>query len=1119
MNITMKRFACIFGVTLALVACSTSDKVDIKGSEEALVQLHEGWENPPQSARTRVWWHWMNGNITKDGLKKDLEWMHRIGLGGYHNFDAAFATKPIVEKRLIYMEPDWKDAFAYAIQLSDSLGLEATIASSPGWSTTGGPWVEPKDAMKKLVWRTMNVQGGQAVKGQLPAPFKTTGSFQNGPVQGRGQAAKVADYYEDIAVMAVKRPEGAKSLAELGAKITSSGGNFSIAALNDDDIMNSTLLPSNPNGDFAWIQYEFPEAQTMRSVTIVDGSTGGYGSSRATTALESSNDGKTFTKVCDLPAGRVRQRTLSIPVTTAKYFRFTFQNPRTPQATNMFGGSRGPAPVTPKGTEIAELGIYPYSKVNRFEDKGGWAAIGNASGLATPASPDEIFAKTTDVVDITDKVDAQGNLDWDAPAGNWKIYRFGWSLTGKQNHPATAEATGLEVDKLDPEAWTRYFHHYFDMYKDASNGMLGQKGIQYVLNDSYEAEQENWTPAMFEAFKSHAGYDLKPWLPVLAGEVIGSPEESDAFLWDWRMTISDLIAENYDLLTKIAQDEYDMKGRYTESHEAGRAFVVDGMDVKRTSQVPMSAMWVTASWLPNNPDGTPNRSMYNLDGLESASVANIYGQNVVATESMTAPGQGGLAYSYHPGNLKFLADIEMSNGTNRFVIHESAHQPVDDKVPGLSLGGIGQWFNRHETWAEQAKVWVDYMSRSCFMLQAGRNVADILDYYGEDDSVISVYGSTMPDSPFGYRYDFASPDVLLNRMTVKNGELVSTAGTTYKVLWLDKNQDYMSVPILRRIAEFADKGIVICGSKPKHPAGLMDDRAEFDSLVQQIWGSGRQNVTEGVALSDVLKNVGIEPDFSVNSRSEFRYLHRTFNGAEIYWVNKPSMEYETVEASFRTTGLKPRVWHPDAGVIEDATYRVENGRTIVTLELVPDDAVFVVFAGAGETSFTVPAVTETQVATVSTPWTVKFQENRGAPTEAEFPVLKDYRESREFGIKYFSGIASYNNTIALQKADGKVFIDLGEVHDLAEVWLNGQYCGTAWKTPFKVDVTDAVKDGENSLEIKVVNVWVNRLIGDEQPDCPEKITYVDSRAYRADSPLKPAGLIGPVSFRVETAVK
>ena len=1099
----MKKATVFTALVLALTACGSSDNQ----SAASLQELKAGWENPDQSARPRVWWHWMNGNITKDGIKKDLQWMHDIGLGGFHNFDASSSTPTIVEKRLVYMDEGWQDAFGFAARTADSLGLEMTVASSPGWSTTGGPWVQPQDAMKKLTWRTMLVDGGRQVSARLPEPFRTTGAFLDGPFSGRGFSAAQYEHYEDIVVLAVRQPEGTRTLAELGAKVTSSGGKFTLEQLTNGSVSDNVLLPSGPEG-YAWIAYAFPEPQTIKAVTVVDGTMGGPGGAGPARAfLETSQDGKLYTRVCALPGGGVIQRTLTIDPVSARYFRVVFNNPAAPRG-NAFGFG-GPVQA-PKGTNIAELVLHTETPVNQAEDKAGFSARSYLTNAVTPASK-EPFAQTTDVEDITDKV-KDGVLSWDAPEGRWKIYRFGWSLTGKQNHPAPAEATGLEVDKLDPKAWTRFFHTYFDMYKKASGGLLGEKGVQYVLNDSYEAEQENWTPAMFEEFSTRRGYDLKPWLPVLAGEVIGSPEASDAFLWDWRTTIGDLITANYDLLTEIAQKDYGMKGRYTESHEAARVYVVDGMDVKRTSQVPMSAMWVTASWLPDNPDGTPNRTIYNLDGLESSSVAHIYGQNVAAAESMTAPGGEYRSYAYHPGNLKFLADLEMSNGTNRFVIHESAHQPSDAHVPGLSLGGIGQWFNRHDAWAPLAGMWVDYLSRSCFMLQAGKNVADLLIYYGEDDNVIGVYGNTMPEAPAGYRYDFASPDVLLTQLTPdKKGNLVAKSGVSYKVLWLDKNIDYMSIAVLRKLAEFADAGVVICGSKPSHKAGQAGTDEEFQTLVNRIWNSGKANVTTGKSVADVIASV-VEKDFIPESASEFRFLHRTLPGVEIYWINKPSKDYETVKVSLRTAGGKPQLWHPESGEIEDVTYEVTGGRTVVTLPMVPDDAVFVVFSGKGASRYTVPAVSEKAIASVDTPWKVKFQEKRGAPAEAEFAKLASYTENADPGIKYFSGVATYTNTLQCPAVGGKVVLDLGTVADLAEVYVNGQYCGAAWKEPYRVDITGAVKEGANQLEIRVANVWVNRLIGDEQPGAT-RITYTDSRTgYRAESRLNPAGLLGPVKL-------
>ena len=643
------------------------------------------------------------------------------------------------------------------------------------------------------------------------------------------------------------------------------------------------------------------------------------------------------------------------------------------------------------------------------------------------------------------------------------------------------------------------------MYKDASGGLIGQQGVQYVLTDSYEAECETWTPAMFNEFQTRRGYDLKKWLPVLSGEIIGSPQQSDAFLFDWRITIGELIADNYTLLSKIAKEDYGMKGRYTESHEGGRAYVGDGMDLKATAEVPMSAMWVTAPWVPVGPDGQPDMSVYDADDKESASVAHIYGQNIAAAESMTAPGGGGKSYSYHPGNLKYVADRELSNGINRFVIHESAHQPDDVHVPGMSLGGIGQWFNRHDSWAPMAGIWADYMSRSCFMLQAGKNVADILYYYGEDANVTSVF-QRAPSIPVGYQWDYLNPDGLLNHISYNKGQLVSTGGTSYKVIWMDRNMEVMSVPVLKKIASLVQAGAWIGGTRPTRPASLTDDATEFASLVADIWDSGRKNVVETKELADLLKAAGIAED--INIPEGYKFIHRTLKGAEIYWVNKPAKDYQTVTLSFRVSGQKPMLWHPDNGLQEEVSYAQNNGRTEVTLNLVPDDAVFVVFSGKAEKDYKMPVAERKNELALEGTWTVKFQEKRGAPDSAEFTSLDSYTESSDQGIKYFSGIASYNNSFEAQPGE-KTVLDLGRVADLAEVYVNGEYCGAAWKEPYLVDITKAIKQGNNTLEVKVANVWVNRLIGDEQPGAT-RIGWTDAQGFNGQEPLLPAGLLGPV---------
>ena len=442
----MKKITFCILALLAICACSNQPQIP----EVSLEELKDGFQNPPQEARVQVWWHWMNGNITKDGIKKDLTWMKRIGLGGFHHFDAGVSTPQIVENRLVYMDEGWKDAFAYATSLADSLGLEMTVASAPGWSATGGPWVEPKDGMKKLVWKTVNVEGGKNLSLSLPEPYKTTGLYQNLPlaenyIEAEGQTP--TEYYEDIAVLALKITDEDLTMEEMGAKLTSSSGKFTVEQLSDGDLTNSSMLMAHPSG-FGWIQYEFPTSVTIKSLKMVGAS------GTTNTQLEASDDGKSFKQVCFIRGGNVAQVTMSVPATTAKYFRVKVANPRAAGG-GFFGMGGGPS-TPPAGTMIAELELYPFSRVHRFEDKAAFSSASNMSNTPTPSVDGEVFPTADDVVDVTAYYN-DGKLSWNAPEGNWKIIRYGWSLTGKQNHPAPLEATGLEVDKLDREAWLDYF--------------------------------------------------------------------------------------------------------------------------------------------------------------------------------------------------------------------------------------------------------------------------------------------------------------------------------------------------------------------------------------------------------------------------------------------------------------------------------------------------------------------------------------------------------------------------------------------------------------------------------------------------------------------------------------
>ena len=617
--------------------------------------------------------------------------------------------------------------------------------------------------------------------------------------------------------------------------------------------------------------------------------------------------------------------------------------------------------------------------------------------------PDAI--RKADVIDLTSKMRADGTLDWTPPAGSWVVLRMGYSLTGATNRPASPEATGLEVDKLSRPHVKAYFDNYLGQYKDTVGTLMGKRGLQYVITDSWEAGVQNWTDDMIAEFAKRRGYDMRPWLPVLAGRIVESAEASDRFLWDFRKTIADLTTENhYDQLTTLLR-ERDM-GRYTESHESGRAFIGDGMEVKRNADIPMSAMWTAG------PGQATER--YDADVRESASVAHIYGQNLVAAESLTA---GSGAWSFSPETLKPTADRLLAMGLNRFVIHTSVHQPSNDKIPGLGLGPFGQWFTRHETWAEQAKVWTTYLARSCYMLQQGKFVADIVYYYGEDSNITALFGNRPPEIPAGYNFDYVNADALMNRLSVTNGQITTTTGMSYRVLALDPNSRHMSLAVLRKIRDLVNAGAVVVGPKPIDSPSQADDQAEFKTIADQLWGPGigKGKVYGSQTIAEVLAALQVAPDFEYGKPQQdtnLLFVHRKLADGDLYWVNNRNARVEILDASFRVTGKAPEFWHADTGVTEPASYRIANGRTTVPLRLEPNDAVFVVFRRASTApSRTLPLPAETKLGTVQGSWDVAFQPNRGAPASISLDSLSSWSDNSDAGVKYFSGTGTYTKTI------------------------------------------------------------------------------------------------------------
>jgi hypothetical protein len=842
-----------------------------------------------------------------------------------------------------------------------------------------------------------------------------------------------------------------------------------------------------------------------------------------TKTLEASDDGQTFRRVLTLNGGGAPEHTVSFAPVQAKFFRVTFTPAPRPPVPSWAAGSNassfGIDPNKPPTTyKIGELELHADARVSHFEEKAAFVTDGNLYQYPTQSVDGSSAIGKSSVIDLTAKMQTDGTLDWTPPAGQWMVLRIGYSLLGITNHPATPEATGLEVDKLDRRYVKDYFDKYLDSYKETVGAeWMGKRGIRNVINDSWEAGSQNWTDNMLAQFKALRGYDATPWLPVLTGRVVESAEASDRFLWDFRKTIADLIANEH-----YGQLEATLHGRgmghYGESHEGGRAFVADGMEVKKFNEVPMSAMWTQVPGV--------NKIQYtaNADVRESASVAHIYGQNLVAAESMTASAAAPWAWS--PATLKPTADAEMLAGVNRFVIHESTHQPLIGKAPGLTLGPFGQWFNRNETWAEQARPWIDYLARSDYLLQQGHFGADVLYFYGEDSNLTAIFGGKSPDVPAGYGFDYINADGLIHEFSVEGGQLIAKSGMRYKVLYLDPFSSHMSLPVLRAIHKLVEDGASVAGPKPTDDPSQADNQGEFLKLSSELFGDGlgvhrvgKGTVYAGQTLNNVFTVLHVQPDFDYTRRGsndDVEFVHRKLTEGDVYFIDNRSDDGTTVNATFRVTGKQPELWHAETGTSEPVSFKIENGRTTIPLRLEPWGTVFVVFAKTtSATSRTVPTAKETTLSAVNGSWTVSFEPGRGAPASATMEKLSDLSLSADPGVKYFSGIATYTNTVqASPDWFGKgahLLLDLGAVRFLATVSVNGKDVGEVWHAPYRIDVTSALKPGANQIEVRVVNTWVNRLIGDVQPGAT-KITFTDVKPYKENSPLQSSGLLGPVTL-------
>ncbi len=1046
----------------------------------------------------------MNGNVSLEGAKLDLAWFKRVGLGGVHIFAGSLLEPHVVNPPVDFMTEPWKTIFRQATLLARQAGLDVTIAGSPGWSETGGVWVAPENAMKKYVWSELQIEGGRVFEGSLPQPPATTGPFLGVKAARRGAVPKElhGDIYWDSMVVAFPTPPA--EMAVGSGRWSSSAGAIDLTRLRGANLAESVSLPVAVGSDSAWIEVAYARPTTLAGLTLglatpadVEIQAGGREGELLRTVLRAKADST------EAPAP---QRTYSFAATTARTFRvmLTLPPPRPPlpDLPPMF--AHAPQPV--RDFAISRLEFCGGARIDHFESKAGFqATLGDAAAPTAPAAADALVPPHG-VVDLTSNLTADGHLHWTVPPGRWTVLRFGWSLTGQTNGPAEEQDTGLEVDKLDRAAVRGYLETYLSMYESAMGARLGAANVQNVLTDSWEAGVQNWTPTLLEQFKQRRGYDALPFLPALAGRVVGSADLSDRFLWDFRRTLQEMLADNhYGTLAQVLHQRG--MGYYTEAEGDTPRAIGDGMSIKAKSDIPTGEFWyrpfATAAGQPS--------LVADLD--EAASVAHVYGKKLAAAESLTVAA-GSDPWAFSPAMLKPVADEIFAHGINRILLHESHHQPFTDRAPGLELGFFGQFFNRNDTWAEQAGAWVTYLSRTAYLLQQGTPIADVAIFYGEDRNLTERYQDRFNTNVQpGYAFDYINAEALLNLLSVRNGCLVTPGGASYRLLYMPAYVTRVTLPVLRKLGELVRAGAVLVGQRPTGGLGMESSDAEVKVLANEIWGNPR--VYDSVQLGAALQAENISPDVRMERAVGLKTVHRQDGDTDIYFVSNAHGPAREVAITFRVRDKRPEIWHAEDGRVELASYEQTSDGVRVHLFLPESAAEFVVFRQRADTpTWTAPDVrTSVLRQQLDGPWRVTFQPGRGAPPAAIFDHLTDWTRSSDSGVRYFSGAAVYSRNLIVPptwiRPGRRVILDLGDVRELAVVSVDGQYLATAWHAPYEVDLTSMLTPGTHRLAIEVVNLWVNRLIGDKQPGATP-IAFAPQSPYIASSALRPSGLLGPV---------
>jgi hypothetical protein len=832
-------------------------------------------------------------------------------------------------------------------------------------------------------------------------------------------------------------------------------------------------------------------------------------------------------------------------------------------------------------------GILPFPEVSEQTPKkadGLPAFYKNVATIAFPDASENPIRDKSSVVDLTAQMDNNGRLKWKVPSGKWKIMRLVCSNSGQKLVLPSPKSSGYNIDHFNPKATEMHFQYIIDkLHKEL--GDFSSTALKFMYLCSYELQGLVWTPEMLNEFQKRRGYDMTPFLPVLYGYIIQNKDISDRFMFDFNKTLSDLIIEGHYTKARSLLNQYGLK-LCSEAGGPGQPLhncPFEALRALGALDIPRGEFWNKHHYF----DEKGEDILWLVKEISCAS--HIYGKTIVDGESFTSWQH----WQEGPFDLKPLADKAMCEGLNLFTFHTGTHNPPEGGKPGW-VYHAGTHMNPNRVWWPKIKPFINYLARSCYLLQQGKFVGDVCYYYGDKAPNFVKPKHIDPSLGYGFDYDIVNTEVILERMNTRNGKIVLPDGMSYELLVLPDKED-ANLQVLEKIMKLVKDGATVVGPKPTRSNGLtdyphLDEKVKM--LADKLWGPcngketkensyGKGKVIWGKDLKEILAERGIGPDFiyvGKNDSTDLDYIHRSTEREEIYFVSNKKMEWAEAECEFRVKNKVPELWIPETGqIMKDLVYETDNQTTKVFLQLPPAGSVFVVFREKSdkkhivsirkndETIFPVERGPSNVISPVSLmdyqtngssliirqkgtytlntakgkaivfeinnipspiklsgSWDVNFPAGWGAPVAAVFPELISWASHKEDGIKYFSGIATYRKEFDLPgdilNSDNLLYLDLGKVKMIADVFLNDNHLSILWQPPFKIDITKSVKPGNNKLVIEVANDWSNRIVGDQNLPKEKRFTSTNitsptsSDLLWKDAPLLESGLIGPVQI-------